>query len=79
MGNPMAKESTTAKPKRADNTPKHYRCRVEVSVISVKDESSLRFGPGMLVRAEELKRFMAKGGPLEGRADCFEPVEPEET
>lgn len=67
-----------AKSKRAANAPKHYRCRVEVTVLSVREESSLRFGPGLLIRAEELEQLIAKGGPLEGRADCFESVEPAE-
>ncbi len=56
----------------------HYRCRVELSVISVTKESSIRFGPGFLIRAEDLEPLLAKGGPLEGREDCFEPVKKEQ-
>ncbi len=63
--------------KRRNTAPKHYRCRVEISVVSVKEESSLRFGPGLLIRAQDLEPLLAKGGALEGRADCFEAVEPE--
>lgn len=58
------------------SAPTHYRCRTSVSAMSVKEESSIRFGPGMLIRAEELEQLLAKGGSLEGRHDCFEPVEP---
>lgn len=67
-----------AKSKSGNAKPKHYRCRVEISATSVKNETSIRFGPGKLVRAEELEELTGKGGPFEGRMDCFEPVRDED-
>lgn len=81
----MAKRSTGKRstpkrstPKRSTpkrSTAKYYRCRVEVSVLSVKGESSQRFGPGKLVSAELVEALVGKGGALEGRRDCFEPAD----
>lgn len=62
-----------SKPKKRKNAPTHYRCRVDVSVVSVTEESSRRLGPGMLISAEEFEELIANGAC---RADCFEPVKP---
>lgn len=63
---PKSSESVSAPAARAA----FHRCRVEVSGVSRKKESSWSLGPGAVV-SDEMYRELVKRGAV--RADCFEP------